>query len=96
VNVSVSDARSAGIGLGLGFDAYLRSAQVTDYPVGNLIADLQRDLRLKPAEISDQATLAHHVRCNWPGACPEAVAAVPMVWRRYLAWQHAQATRRAL
>jgi hypothetical protein len=67
--------------------AWLSRARATDDPEGDLIADMRSELRRGvdvPALFPNMASMRHYLRDR--GACPEALAAVPGVWRRYRSW----------
>ena len=62
---------------------WLTAARVTDDPAGDLIADMRRDKTI-PSLFGNIREMRSHLRLR--GACPEALAAVPVVWRRYKSW----------
>jgi hypothetical protein len=67
--------------------AFLACARATDNPEGDLIADMRRELRAgvdMPEVFHSQRELQSYLRGK--GACAEALAAVPGVWRRYRSW----------
>ncbi len=67
--------------------AWLALARATDDPEGDLIADMRAELRRGadlPAVFSNKAEMLNYLRSR--GACREALAAVPGVWRRYRNW----------
>jgi hypothetical protein len=69
---------------------WLRRARITDDPVGEVIANMRRDPDVPP--------LFQHINevrsyLRRKGASTEALAAVPILWRRYLNWF--RQTRRA-
>jgi hypothetical protein len=62
---------------------WLRRARITDDPVGEVIANMRRDPDVPP--------LFQHINevrsyLRRKGASTEALAAVPILWRRYLNW----------
>lgn len=66
---------------------WLTRAHVTDDPEGDLIADMRAELRRGaevPALFPNMVSMQDYLRSR--GACPEALAAVPGVWRRYRRW----------
>lgn len=58
-----------------------RQARVTDCPAGDLILDLRRDWERLPDTFNDLAQFLSWLNCR--GACPEALEAASIVWRRY-------------
>jgi hypothetical protein len=64
-------------------EQWLRQARITDDPAGDLIADLRRDHAVK--RFPNIATMRGFVRSR-NVVCPQALAAVPIVWRRYRKW----------
>lgn len=67
---------------------WLAAARITDDRAGDLIGDLRLDLRDRPDEFprlfgNIRGMRAHLARRM---ASPEALAAVPAVWRRYRSW----------
>ena len=62
-----------------GFEAWLRSTEVTDDPEGDLIEDLLKEISLPPITTCRKlrAFLADR------GACREAISVASSVWRRY-------------
>lgn len=67
--------------------AWLSRARITDDPEGDLIADMRAELRRGadiPGLFPNVAAMRAYLRSR--GACPEALAAVPGVWRRYRKW----------
>jgi hypothetical protein len=72
---------------------WLAQTTITDDPVGDLIADMQRDVRQGVTipsfnNIGDMRA----VLCS-RNACDEALATVPAAWRRYKRWRDRQAFR---
>ena len=69
---------------------WLRRARITDDPVGEVIANMRRDPDVPPLfrHINE---VRSYLRRNC--ASTEALAAVPILWRRYLNWF--RQTRRA-
>jgi hypothetical protein len=59
---------------------WLAHAHISDDPIGDLIADLQRDRRT-PASISSCAALRRYLRSR--RACRAALHAAPKVWHQY-------------
>ena len=62
---------------------WARCTRITDGPAGYVIAGMRRDPNVPP--------LFHHIGelrgyLRRKGASPEALAAVPTVWRRYAEW----------
>src|SRR6266446_5954487 len=62
---------------------WVAKARITDDPAGDLIADMRRDPAL-PGLFPNIQAMRDHLRRR--GACREALAAVPVVWRRYRNW----------
>jgi hypothetical protein len=68
----------------LDFQQWVRTARVTDTPIGDLISDLQTDLKIRPEKFPRPKN-ADELR-SWlfgQGACDGALRAAPAVWRRY-------------
>jgi uncharacterized protein YozE (UPF0346 family) len=65
------------------FNTWLATARATDDPEGDVIEDARGDPTF-PATITDMEAL--HGYLAFKGACPEALAIVPQVWRRYARW----------
>ena len=66
---------------------WLTRSRITDTPVGDLIADMRGELcrGIEPPRLfANCEEMRRYVRGR--GACPEALAAVPGMWRRYCAW----------
>jgi hypothetical protein len=61
---------------------WLKRARATDDPEGDLVADLRRSPDLR--DFGSMQDLWGFLALR--GACPEALDAVPGVWRRYLHW----------
>jgi hypothetical protein len=59
---------------------WLARARITDDPAGDLIADMRRDPDVPSRFDSIEAMRSYLHR---KGACRAALAAVPLVWRRY-------------
>ena len=62
---------------------WARRARITDGPAGYVIAGMRRDPNVPP--------LFHHIGemrsyLRLKGAPPEALSAVPILWRRYSEW----------
>jgi hypothetical protein len=62
---------------------WLAAARNTDDPAGDLIADMRRDPAL-PGLFSNVGEMRSYLQRK--GACAEALAALPVVWRRYRHW----------
>lgn len=62
---------------------WLAAARATDDPAGDLIGDMRGDLTI-PHLFASIEDMRGYLRCR--GACVEALAAVPTVWRRYRRW----------
>jgi hypothetical protein len=62
---------------------WLARERITDNTEGDLIADMRNDIDL-PSLFPNIAAMREYLRSR--GACPEALAAVPRVWRRYRRW----------
>ena len=67
--------------------AWLMSSRITDTPEGDLIADMKAEWR-RGAEMPDLFSNIEDMRgyLRRHGPCPEALAVVPGVWRRYCNW----------
>jgi hypothetical protein len=63
---------------------WLASTRITDDPMGDLIADMRTDPGIPPLFKNIDA-MRDYLRSK--GACREALAIVPRVWRRYQSWQ---------
>ena len=63
--------------------AWLSQARVTDTPYGDMIADMRRCTDLPPL-FRSLDHLRFYLRSK--GACPEALALAPLVWRKYRRW----------
>jgi hypothetical protein len=63
--------------------AWLAAAQITDDPAGDVIADMRRDPDI-PALFKNIDAMRDYLRTK--GACREALAALPIVWRRHQGW----------
>jgi hypothetical protein len=63
--------------------AFLAKTRVTDTPAGDLIADMRADPDI-PELFKSLDAMKDYFRSR--GACREAMAEVPGVWRRYRAW----------
>lgn len=59
---------------------WLDQARITDDPAGDFLCDARSDKQM-PDVMSSRAALVSYLRGR--GACPEALEAVPEVWRRY-------------
>jgi hypothetical protein len=67
--------------------AWLAHARITNDPEGDLVADMRRELRRgadMPPVFHNRQELRSYLHSK--GACAEALAVVPGVWRRYRAW----------
>lgn len=66
---------------------WLTRARITDDPEGDLIEDMRSDMRLG-VPIPRLFANAEEMHCYLVsrGACSEALACVPRVWRRYRQW----------
>jgi hypothetical protein len=62
---------------------WLRQVRNPDGPEGDLIADMRKDETV-PALFRNIREMRLHLQSR--GACQEAIAAVPRVWRRYSRW----------
>ena len=62
---------------------WLRHAGITEDPAGDLIADMRRVADL-PALFGNIEEMRSYLRSR--NACREAMAAAPIVWRRYRKW----------
>jgi hypothetical protein len=65
------------------FRAWLTVARVTNDPEGDFVADARRDPSFPEAVPDIKAMRGYLLR---KGACREALAVVPGVWRRYERW----------
>jgi uncharacterized protein YozE (UPF0346 family) len=65
------------------FRAWLTIARVTNDPEGDFVADARRDPTFPEAVPDIKAMRGYLLR---QGACREALATVPRVWRRYERW----------
>lgn len=63
--------------------AWLAVAKRSDDPEGDLIADMARDPNI-PILFHNIESMRAYLHDK--GACREAIAAVPRVWRRYRRW----------
>jgi hypothetical protein len=63
---------------------WVQSARVTGSPEGDLVADMRGDSGL-PELFPNIGAMRRYLENK--GACQEALAAVPGVWRRYRRWQ---------
>lgn len=66
------------------FSDWLKVARATENPEGDLVGDMRRDRKL-PDHFESADRLSIYLLCR--GACPEALEAVPGVWRRYESWR---------
>src|SRR6187455_147076 len=66
-----------------GFKDFVRHARVTHNPAGDLIADMKADREL-PDTFAGRERLETYLVLR--GACDDAMALVPQVWRRYRSW----------
>jgi hypothetical protein len=64
--------------------AWLQSARIAETPEGDLIADMRVDPGL-PDHFPSIGSMRGYLETK--GACREALAVVPGVWRRYRRWQ---------
>ena len=62
---------------------FLARAHITGDPAGDLIADMRRDPAV-PALFGNIREMRAYLQRR--GACPGALEAVPIVWRRYSQW----------
>jgi YozE SAM-like fold len=62
---------------------WLAVTRITEDPAGDLIADMRTDPNI-PHLFSSRDAMRDYVRSK--GACRQALAAVPIVWRRYKSW----------
>jgi hypothetical protein len=62
---------------------WLAATRVTDDPMGDLITDMRSDPDI-PHLFKNIDALRDYLRSK--GACREALAVVPRVWRRYRDW----------
>jgi hypothetical protein len=62
---------------------WLAKSRITDDPAGDLMADMRRDAALPPLFRNIREMRAYLVS---RGGCPEALQAIPVVWRRYSSW----------
>ena len=65
------------------FRQWANQARVTDDPVGDLIGDFRTD-RGAPDDFESLARLRRYL--NLKNACPEAIEAAAVAWRRYRSW----------
>lgn len=63
---------------------WLASARVTDDPAGDLIADMRREQETMPSIFKNIREMRAYLVSR--RACPDAMEAVPAVWRRYSSW----------
>jgi hypothetical protein len=63
---------------------WVKRARITKSPAGDLIADMREDKDL-PDVFANIGAMRAYLRAH--NACSEALAAVPIVWRRYKHWQ---------
>jgi hypothetical protein len=72
---------------------WLATALITDDPAGDLIADMRREQETMPSLFKNIRDMRAYLVSR--RACPEALAAVPAVWRRYSKWlmRHPTGTR---
>jgi uncharacterized protein YozE (UPF0346 family) len=68
----------------MSFETWLAAARIADDPEGDFIQDA-RDDDTVPDTLSSAEELRAYLKSK--GACPEALAVVPYVWRRYRRWQ---------
>jgi hypothetical protein len=74
------------------FGAWLAAARVTNDPEGDFVADARRDPTFPETITSMRAMRGYLLR---KGACREALAVVPGVWRRYEQWLNRMGATRA-
>jgi uncharacterized protein YozE (UPF0346 family) len=67
----------------MSFAEWLAVARITDDPEGDFVEDARRDPTF-PEDFPDAEAVRWYLRRH--GACREALAVVPRVWRRYQAW----------
>jgi hypothetical protein len=63
--------------------SWLEKSHITDDPAGDLMSDMRRDPTLPTFFRNIREMRAYLVS---RGACPEALQALPVVWRRYSSW----------
>jgi hypothetical protein len=70
-------------GCKMGFSAWLKVARVTDNPEGDFVQDARQDPTF-PEDFPDAEAVRWYLYRK--GACREALAVVPHLWRRYQHW----------